>query len=219
MSPFRFVRKAVSVVAGLASKQRRTDSAQRLLAYTLVQLPDMELYLEFAPTLPGETLESAKLYPDRVAMLSALTKGGIVAEVGTFKGSFSRHIAEICRPDKFHLIDIDFSPLGPIPMPVEKHQGDSSTILSSFPSDYFHWLYIDGDHSYGGVTRDLKAAHRALKSGGFLICNDYANWCSASAVPYGVAKAVNELIMAEGYTVLGLALHPGGLPDIMVQKP
>jgi hypothetical protein len=34
-----------------------------------------------------------------------------------------------------------------------------------------------------------------------------------------VARAVNELIIAEGYSVEGLALHPAGLYDILIRKP
>jgi hypothetical protein len=104
-------------------------------------------------------------------------------------------------------------------MPVEKHEGDSPSILAQFAAGHFDWLYIDADHSYEGVTRDLAAAHRVLKPGGFLMCNDYTNWCSTAVTPYGVARAVNELILNEGYSVAGLALHPAGLYDILIRKP
>ena len=106
-----------------------------------------------------------------------------------------------------------------MPGPIELHEGDSSTILATFPAAHLDWIYIDGDHAYSGVSKDLEAAHRALKPGGFLMCNDYSNWCSAAATPYGVAKAVNELILTEGYKVRGFGLHPAGLHDILIQKP
>ena len=214
-------RKVLSVLKGLASKQSRIDSAGRLLAYSLNSLPlaVMKRHLEYAPRLPDEALSGATLHADREALLSLLPKGGIVAEVGVLRGEFSGVIARTCQPDKFHLIDIDLSPLGAVPMPVETHEGDSSTILASFEPGYFDWLYIDGDHSYDAVSKDLRAAHRALKSGGFLMCNDYSNWCSAAAVPYGVARAVNELVITERYQVRGLGLHAAGLHDILIQKP
>ena len=80
-------------------------------------------------------------------------------------------------------------------------------------------IYIDGDHSYEGITKNIHAAHQTLRPGGFLMSgNDYANWCSAAATPYGVARAVNEFIVAESYKVRGLALHPAGLHDILIQK-
>lgn len=185
----------------------------------LWRLPDPERHLELAPRLPEMALTNAKLYPDREAMLHALPKGGTVGEVGVWKGDFSRNILRICGPHRFHLIDIDFTPLQPVAGPVEMHEGDSSTILGRFGEATFDWLYIDGDHSYAGVQRDLVASHRALKPGGYLMCNDYANWCSLAVTPYGVARAVNEFIVREGYSVDGLALHPAGLPDILIRKP
>lgn len=192
---------------------------QKLLERALWRLPDPEGHLEFAPRLPEQALSDARLYPDREAMLHALPKGGTVGEVGVWKGDFSRAIARICGPERFHLIDLNFAPFQPVTGPVKKHQGDSSTILAGFPAATFDWLYIDGNHSYAGVTKDLAAAHRAIKPGGYLMCNDYTNWCSPSVTPYGVAKAVNELVIREGYSVEGLALHPAGLPDILIRKP
>ena len=214
-------KRAGSILVGLASKSRRIESAQRLLAYALHSLPtdDMKRRLEYAPRLPDHSLSEAQLFADRSAMLAAVPKGGIVAEVGVYQGGFSSEIVRCCAPDKFHLIDIDLAPLGPVPGPIETHEGDSATILASFPEAHFNWIYIDGDHSYAGISKDLRAAHRVLRSGGFLMCNDYANWCSATAIPYGVARAVNELIIAENYKVRGIALHPAGLHDILIQKP
>lgn len=220
-SIFASAKKAGSILLGLASKSRRIESAQRLLAYALHSLPtdDMKRRLEYAPSLPDHALSKAQLFADRSAMLAAVPKGGIVAEVGVYQGGFSSEIVKFCAPEKLHLIDVDLRPLGPVPGPIETHEGDSSTILAGFPASHFDWIYIDGDHSYPGVSGDLAAADRVLKPGGFLMCNDYANWCSAAATPYGVARAVNELIIAESYEVRGMALHPAGLHDILIQKP
>lgn len=215
------IKKFNAIAFGLTSKGSRVGSARRLLAYLLNRMPSdsMKRYLNYAPRLPDDTLTKAKLFADRDVMLQIMPQGGVVAEVGVLYGEFSCLIAKTCQPDEFHLIDIDLSLLGPIPMKVEMHEGDSSTTLTRFPPGYFDWIYIDGDHSYDGVKRDLKAAHRALKSGGHLMCNDYSNWCSAAALPYGVARAVNELIIEEGYGVVGLGLHPAGLHDILIRKP
>lgn len=215
-----FAGKVASILIGLASKVRRIESAERLLAYALGSVPtdDMKRHLEYAPRLPDEALRDARLFADREAMLSLLPKGGTVAEVGVLRGEFSCAIVRHCGPDKLHLIDIDLSPLGHVPGPIETHEGDSAAILAGFPEAHFDWIYIDGDHSYEGIANDIRAAHPVLKPGGFLMCNDYANWCSAAATPYGVARAVSEFIIAENYLVRGLALHPAGLHDILIQK-
>lgn len=215
-----FTRKAGEVVGGLFSRNLRARSAARLLAFALHRLPVSQLrqFLEYAPRLPDNVISNAKLFADREAMLAALPEGGTVAEVGVYRGDFARSIIAVCRPAKLHLIDIDLNPLTTVGGPVETHEGDSATILDCFPQAHFDWIYIDGDHSHAGISRDLDSAHRVLKPGGFLMCNDYSNWCSASATPYGVARAVNEFIVARNYEVCGLALHPAGLHDILIRK-
>jgi len=222
MRPLEFTRKAASALLGLASREGRVKNAARLLRYFLQSLPleERTRWLEFAPLLPEELFAAtSRIYPSKTSLLQMLPKGGIVAEVGVYQGRFSRKIAEICEPNELHLIDMDLSPLEPFDFPATLHEGDSVTILDGFPAEHFDWLYIDADHSYAGVSRDLKAAHRVLKPGGYLMCNDYSNWCADMAVPFGVARAVNELILAERYTVHGMGLHPAGLHDILIRKP
>jgi hypothetical protein len=198
----------------------RIATLQKLVEYLIWRQPDPLAYFQVAPELPSNTLDASRIYASREKLLAALPKGGKVAEVGTFEGYFSRRIAEDCAPDEFHLIDVDFGPFKEtLAGNVTKHQGDSSTILHSFPEGYFDWIYVDGDHSYKGVVKDLEAAHRAIKSGGHLMCNDYTNWMSLAVMPYGVMKAVNELIIREQYIVEGLGLSPYSNPDILIRKP
>jgi SAM-dependent methyltransferase len=216
------IRKAASVLVGFLSPTARLKSAERLHSWLLLrQSPqEIERYLELAPDLPSSALERARLHPNRHAMLEALPKGGTVVEVGTYRGEFSRAIAEICKPDRLHLIDIDFGPFSfDVPMPAERHEGDSSTVLGTFPADYFDWIYIDGDHSYDSVRKDLAAADRVVKPGGLLMCDDYCNWCCAAGSAYGVARAVNEFILEREYAVEGLALQCGGMQNILIRKP
>jgi len=205
----------------ISTPMGRVTILEKLTERLLWRLPRevAERHLEIAPPLPQSALDGAKLYADRATMLRALPKGGIVAEVGVWRGDFSKLIWETCKPDELHLVDLDFSPFDWPEAKVIRHQGDSSAILRSFEKGSFDWIYIDGDHAYEGVSKDLAAAHRALKPGGCLMCNDYANWCSLAVTPYGVARAVNEFALREGYSVEGLALHPAGLPDILISKP
>lgn len=205
---------------GVGSPLGRIYLLERLIERLLWRLPreTVDRHLEIAPPLPQAVLDGAKLYADRETMLHALPKGGTVAEVGVWRGDFSKVIWETCRPAELHLIDIDFTPFNWPEARAVRHQGDSSTILRSFKNETFDWIYVDGDHAYDGVCNDLAAAHSALKPGGYLMCNDYANWCSPAVTPYGVARAVNEFVLREGYSVEGFALHPAGLPDILIRK-
>jgi hypothetical protein len=178
-------------------------------------------HLQLAARIPPELLQ-AQVYSDRYDMLKVLPRGGVVAEVGVWRGDFSAKIIETCVPRALHLIDIDFSPFRDSNVagaPVVRHEGDSAAILASFAPDTFDWIYVDGDHTYPGVVRDLAAAHKVLKRGGFMMCNDYATWCARVASPFGVARAVNEFVIENRYAVRGLGLSRSSLPDLLLQKP
>lgn len=64
--------------------------------------------------------------------------------------------------------------------------GDSSTILKTLTGKY-DWIYIDGDHQYEGVKKDLLAALPLLADDGVMFCDDYGNPC-------GVKQAVDEVV-------------------------
>lgn len=52
--------------------------------------------------------------------------------------------------------------------------GDSSTLMSEL-EDTYDYIYIDGDHTYEGVKKDLWEAPRLLNEDGVIICDDYGN--------------------------------------------
>src|SRR5690349_203268 len=64
--------------------------------------------------LPGSLLSDCRLCASREDLVAALPRGGTIAEVGTYKGGFARHILATCDPRRLHLIDVDFSLLDPI---------------------------------------------------------------------------------------------------------
>jgi hypothetical protein len=113
-----------------------------------------------------------------------------VAEVGTQYGRFAEKFLAIAKPKKLHLIDDNFNLFktgiskkqkslvqeGIENGTVELHEGDSSTILSSFPDEYFGWIYIDADHAYQGVCKDIQQGHTKVKAAGMMVFNDYTNW-------------------------------------------
>jgi len=203
--------------------ERIIRNLEKLVERLLWRLPKerIDLHLEIPPALTPETMTGARLFANREEMLSVVPKGAAVAEVGVWKGGFSRSISNVCQPEIFHLIDISFESFDGAAVNCNhvKHEGDSSTILNEFPRGSLDWIYIDGDHSYEGVKKDIKAAHQALKPGGIITFNDYTNWCSYAIAPYGVARAVNEFILTEGYAIEGLALSPQGAHDLLVRKP
>jgi hypothetical protein len=57
-----------------------------------------------------------------------------------------------------------------------------------FPDAYFDWVYVDGDHSYEGCSRDLELYAPKVRSGGFLLVDDYkTGWWGD-----GLIRAVDE---------------------------
>lgn len=65
-------------------------------------------------------------------------------------------------------------------------KGESVTMSTFVPKQSLALLYIDGDHSYEGVTADLRAWVPKVVSGGVVALHDYEN------TSYGVKRAVQE---------------------------
>lgn len=63
-------------------------------------------------------------------------------------------------------------------------RGDSDIMAEDVEDGELSLLYIDGDHSYEGCFRDLRAWVPKVKRGGFVALHDYLN------ENYGVKKAV-----------------------------
>lgn len=101
---------------------------------------------------------------------------------------------------ELHLIDLDLTKYDldgslvsyQLAGEITLHQADSSETMRSFPAKHFDFVYIDGDHSYEGVVRDIDASAEKAKDDGFLIFNDYTMWSPWECMPYGVMEAVNE---------------------------
>lgn len=65
-------------------------------------------------------------------------------------------------------------------------QGDSHLMAAHVPNQSLALVYIDGDHSYDGVMRDIQAWFGKLVDGGIMAFHDY------EAPEYGVKQAVKE---------------------------
>jgi hypothetical protein len=72
---------------------------------------------------------------------------------------------------------------------VHIERGYSTAVLEKFPDRYFDWVYIDGNHLYGFVKKDLEVASRKTRPGGFITGDDYGEggWWQG-----GVKRAVDE---------------------------
>lgn len=180
------------------------------------------------PPLQQENLHDARLYASRDEMLNVLPKFAIGAEVGIFRCAFTEVILKRTEPSKLHLFDIDSVAISLAKGnyadriaadKIEVHHGDSATALSAMGDSYFDWVYVDGDHGYHGVRRDIDALYSKVKPGGLIVFNDYTFFDPLSLSKFGVMEAVNELCNERGLQVAGFALHGRGFNDIMVRKP
>ena len=161
-----------------------------------------------------------KIFKTRNEMIADLPKDLVIAELGVFKGDFSRIIYDTCQPKELILIDlwdgetimsgdvdgnnverIDGDNLHKTVINwfegndnVIIHKGYTTKILSKYPDNYFDAIYIDADHSYMGCKADLRISYNKVKNGGYIMGHDYEqNFEKTKNVyTFGVNKAVNE---------------------------
>ena len=147
-------------------------------------------------------------------LVKMLPKNSIGAEIGVWTGKFTRQVLDIVQPKQYHLIDPwkfmskypdrwyggsraqsqpDMnkifkeikSEFGPIPC-INIHRMTSGEAAPTFSDQYFDWVYIDGDHSYKEVKKDILKYLPLIKPGG-LLCGDDLQLS-------GVKKAVVEVL-------------------------
>jgi len=178
-----------------------------------------------APQLGEDHLRECIVLPDRAVLLERLPHEGVVAEVGTLHGDFAREIIRITKPRQLHLIDTEIHQRvremtrDPALMEgLHVHHSDSVEALKVFPDALFDWIYIDAQHTYEGVKRDIDAARHKVKPDGWLVFNDYTIWSYVEMQPYGVVAAVNEFCIEENWKLIYLTLPNHMYCDVALQR-
>jgi hypothetical protein len=90
---------------------------------------------------------------------------------------------------------------------VEIREGWSWDVLNVFPDAFFDFIYLDADHTYESVVKDIKALERKIKIGGYIQFNDYVMMYAPKREYFGVIPAVNEFINRGGHEVAYLCLN------------
>ena len=162
-----------------------------------------------------------EIFETRDDLIKNLEKDMVICEIGVFKGDFSHKLLLEMKPKELHLIDL-FD--GMVPSGdkdgnnivyanleieynklcekyknidiVKIHKGQSFINLNNFSDDYFDLIYIDGDHSYEGVLKDLEMSLHKVKPNGYICGHDY----SANKFPQ-VVKSVNDFIKKYNYNI------------------
>jgi hypothetical protein len=138
-------------------------------------------------------------YNTRVELLSLLPENCIFAELGVFKGDFSKEIIKNVSLKELFLVDIWEGNYGSGDKDGNNHinikdmetvylnilhqtlnkpnihvvRSKSVSFLKTCEQDYFDCIYVDGDHTAKAVYEDLTNSYRVLKEGGMLMGHDY----------------------------------------------
>lgn len=176
---------------------------------------------------------SLRIFATRIEMLSVVPKHGVYAEIGVFKGEFSDVLCTQLQPRQLVLIDLfsgvtnsgdqdgnnmEVIDIGNVYNRLVKvsqrfpalqvKKGDSSSILRTFPDNTFDMIYIDGDHSYEGVRKDIRVSFSKVKPGGWIMGHDFGmnHEKTKNHYDFGVQKAVVEFCgtFQQDVTVLGM---------------
>lgn len=168
--------------------------------------------------------ENCRVLPTREELLYRIASGGIAAEVGVAFGDFTASILENNRPEQLHLIDAwegerFGSGLDKIKSKFAKQldekklkisRGYSNKVLSEYADDYFDWVYIDTNHSFGTTWTKLKICHEKVKKHGRIAGHDFCTGNVVTPVPYGVVEACNHFCVKFGWQYEYITLDSDG---------
>jgi hypothetical protein len=197
---------------------------------------------------PANVAANARVFASRDDLMASFAglRPSTVAEIGVALGDFSQAMIETLRPAKFVAFDIFNMHCFPVHWgrPSSEIFGDlthrefyeqrisglgkncelvvevgpSADQLPRYPDSAFDFIYIDGAHDYERVRTDAAQASRLASPDGVLIFNDYTLYDPVVLSPYGVVQAVNELLAAGEWVVVGFAFQRHMFCDIALRR-
>ncbi|KAB7615365.1 class I SAM-dependent methyltransferase [Amylibacter sp. SFDW26] len=183
--------------------------------------------------LQEQHVQNCQIVLNRAAMVAALPKGGIAAELGVDNGAFSRVILDGMKPSKLHLVDVwesgryndekflNVKALFQVDIDADRVQITrkySTEAPHDFPDGHFDFVYVDTDHSYQTTAEELAVWAPKMAKGGVIAGHDYkmGNWKSANR--YGVIEAVHEFCVNEGWELLYITADPTESQSFAIRK-
>lgn len=126
-------------------------------------------------------------------------------EIGSFIGESALIIASFPFIEKIHCVDI-FSGkqyheeflkrTSHLNNKFEIHKCKSEDFHNKIPDESVDVIYIDGDHSYDTVKKDLDLALRIVKNNGFICGHDYFKGQN------GVCEVVDKFVIEQNFSPL-----------------
>ena len=167
-----------------------------------------DYFLSFPPFFyePDKQVKSEPRFETRKEMIEKLVpKFGVYAEVGVFKGEFTTFLQDVLCPKKLYAIDLFEGVTGSGDQDGQNFshcqleetrsmlegrniitiKGDSSEMLRTLDDNSLDMVYIDANHSFDYVLRDLESSFSKVKHGGWIMGHDYemnmkkAGWLNA----------------------------------------
>jgi len=154
----------------------------------------------------------------RSFLLNIMPKESVCAEIGVWKGAFTKEILSCINPSKLYLVDpwayqpkfrknLYGGKRGLIKnqenmdviynaiksryqnnKKIEILRGYSSDMLNKISDGCLDWAYIDGNHAYKYVLEDLRLCYLKVKNSGYICGDDYSGGWK------GVIKAVSNFL-------------------------
>lgn len=168
---------------------------------------------------------------NEIADVVNISQEGEIAEIGSFKGDFAEVLRNRLKPKRLHLIDpwtgsivsgdqdgnnvLCYDGQNLYDYVHHRFRDDHSVVihraLSSdirFANLSLDLVYIDGDHSYEGVQKDLQLAIKWVRYGGWICGHDFAmnKHKTKNHYDFGVQRAVLEFCKEHGFRIWALMM-------------
>lgn len=85
------------------------------------------------------------------------------------------------------------------------------------PEGPYDIIFVDGDHTYPGLKRDIKHVQGHLRAGGYLIVHDYFGWYNGTQNQSPIRSVVHELVKAGEYEQM--LIDSGYMSFVVLRKP
>lgn len=179
---------------------------------------------------------------EMISYYSGLISKPRILEIGIFRGEFFDYIVNNCNIGSLDGVDLfegictsgDVNGNNVVSCDLEKSytdlsnkykdhniklfKADSNRFFADVTDDYYDIIYIDGDHSYDGVKKDLRNAFNKVKNGGYIMGHDYDINVEKGLHLYnfGVMRAVDEFCREYGQKIIAKGMD--GCVSYCIQK-